>query len=58
MPMTGLLGTSAGSGPSFTDPDEQGRVLRVVPRSVVVRERPLLVLGQECNRASWPGTPP
>ena len=56
--MTGLLGTSAGSGPSFTDPDEQGRVLRVVPRSVVVRERPLLVLGQECNRASWPGTPP
>jgi hypothetical protein len=56
--MTGLLGTSAGSGSFFTDPDEQGRVLRVVPRGVVVRERPLLVLGQERNRASWPGTPP
>ena len=58
MPMTGLLGTSAGGGPFFPDPDEQGCLLGVVPRSVVVRERLLLVFGQECDGTTGPVTPP
>ena len=33
-------------------------MLRVVPRSVVVAERLLLVLGQECDGTSWPVTAP
>jgi hypothetical protein len=33
-------------------------MLGVVPRGVVLRERLLLLFGQECNRTSGPVTPP
>lgn len=52
--MSGLLGTTIGGGSFFPDPDEQGRMLRVVPRGVVVRKRPLLGFGQQCDGTSWP----
>ena len=58
VPMRGLLGARAGGGSFFPDPDKQRRMLRVVPRSVVVRECLLLVFGQECDRTSWSLTAP
>lgn len=58
MQRSNLVGTTARAGSLFPDPDNQGRMLRVVPRGVVVRDRLLLDFGQQCDRASWPLTAP